>query len=130
MQKSPGAQLSRAGRHGLMDAKNKERAMQFVVLATDKPGCVALREETRPEHRVYLRKGGGRDTRVLLAGPTLDADGDRMNGTLLIVEAGSIDDVARFVAEDPYSKAGLFAHVDIRPWQRGLGQLAMAWPIP
>lgn len=97
--------------------------MQFVVLATDKPGHVELRERTRPEHRRYLRSHGVPAVHVLLAGPTLDRAGNQMNGTLLVVEAICLEDVSTFIAADPYSKAGLFAHIDIRPWRCGLGEI-------
>lgn len=97
--------------------------MQFVVFATDKQGMIGLRECTRPQHRIYLRNPGGHDVRVLLAGPTLERIGTQMNGTLLVIEAASVEAVSRFVAEDPYAKAGLFEHVEIRPWICGLGAI-------
>jgi len=104
--------------------------MQFVVLATDKTGCLELRERTRPEHRVHLRTGPEHAVRVVLAGPTFEASGVRMNGTMLVVEAESIEAVARFVAVDPYSRAGLFERVDIRPWSCGLGRIESSVPDP
>jgi uncharacterized protein YciI len=95
--------------------------MHFVVLATDRPGSVELRERTRPMHRRYLRSPGEHRVRVLLAGPTLQTSDQTMNGTLLVVEAGSREEVARFIAQDPYTQAGLFEQVDIRLWKCGLG---------
>ena len=104
--------------------------MQFVVLATDKPGSLALRERTRAEHRLHLRNGDPHRVRVLLAGPTFEQSGQRMNGTLLVVEAEAIDAVSRFVADDPYVRAGLFERIDIRPWHCGLGGIEAAVPDP
>src|ERR1700745_3205523 len=92
-----------------------ETSMQFVVLATDRPRHVEVRERTRPEHRRYLRNHGIPAVRVVSAGPTLDHAGNHMNGTLLVVEANCLNDVSMFIAADPYSKAGLFEHIDIRP---------------
>lgn len=46
-----------------------------------------------------------------------------MNGTLLIVEADDIERVRAFVKDDPYSRAGLFASVDVRAWNCGLNVL-------
>lgn len=46
-----------------------------------------------------------------------------MNGTLLIVEADDIERVRAFVADDPYSRAGLFRAVDVRPWTGGMNSL-------
>ena len=100
--------------------------MQFVVLATDRPGCLDLREKVRSGHRAYLRQEQA--ARVLLAGPTFDPAGKAMNGTMLILEAESIETVERFVAGDPYARAGLFARVDIRPWSCGMGRIDTALP--
>jgi uncharacterized protein YciI len=88
--------------------------MYFVVFNTDKPGALPTREATRPAHRVHLREHKHK-VKLHHAGPTLTDDG-KMNGTLLIVEADDIAEVRAFVADDPYSKAGIFASVDIRPW--------------
>lgn len=38
--------------------------------------------------------------------------------------------VTRFVAEDPYSKVGLFERVEIRPWNCDLGRIESAVPDP
>lgn len=97
----------------------------FAVMATDRPDSLALREKLRPAHRVWLREHPPHAVSVVQGGPTLDAGGS-MNGTLLIVEAASLREVHDFVAADPYSTAGLFAQVLIRPWQWSLGRL----PVP
>ena len=89
--------------------------LYFIVLGTDRPECLALREQLRPSHREWLREHPDHAVSVVHAGPTVDAQG-RMNGTALIVEAGAEDDVRRFVEADPYGKAGLFASVVIRSW--------------
>lgn len=104
--------------------------MQFMVLATDRPGSLELRERTRPEHRLHLRNGDPHGVRVVLAGPTLEQSGRQTTGTLLVVEAESIEAVGRFVADDPYSRAGLFERVDIRPWHCGLGRIDASVPDP
>ncbi|MNW21367.1 YciI-like protein [compost metagenome] len=44
-----------------------------------------------------------------------------MNGTLLVVEAMSLSEVQAFLGDDPYVRAGLFEHIEIRPWNWGLG---------
>ncbi len=108
-----------------MSAAIKQDAptQQFLVLATDKPGKLELRQKVRPEHRVYLRHHGVPGARIVLAGPTLEAGEGTMNGTMLVVEADNIDTVARLLEGDPYSRADLFETVDIRPWVCGFGQI-------
>jgi uncharacterized protein YciI len=44
-----------------------------------------------------------------------------MNGTLLVIEAGSLPEVEAFIQDDPYVQAGLFASIQIRPWHWSLG---------
>ena len=94
----------------------------FIVFATDHPGLGALRDQIRPRHRSYLRDTGEHGVRVHLGGPTLARHGNAMNGTLLVVEAASHEQVRDFVENDPYMRAGLFAQVEIRAWNWTLGQ--------
>jgi len=89
--------------------------LHFMVLGTDAPGLEGLRQALRPQHRAWLREHPGHDVAVVHGGPTLDEHGE-MDGTLLVVDAASRDAVERFVAEDPYVRAGLFAAVEIRAW--------------
>jgi uncharacterized protein YciI len=94
----------------------------FAVFATDRPGRAAVRAATRESHRAYLRQVHPEATLVALGGPTLD-DAGEMNGTLLVVQARSIDAVRQFVAADPYSLNDLFVSVDVREWRCGLARL-------
>ncbi len=99
--------------------------MFFLVLATDKPGVLQVRTEVRPIHCAYLRNPN-HHVKVHLEGPTLTTRGDLMNGTLLVVEADDIAAVSEFVADDPYSQAGVFQSVEIRSWAWTLGAPANA----
>ena len=99
--------------------------MYYAVWATDSLGSLSAREQVRDAHRVRLRDPGTHPVKVLHGGPTLgEADG-AMNGSLLIIEGESIEAVRRFVAEDPYSLAQVYASVEIRAWHWGLGRPAM-----
>ena len=93
----------------------------YMVIARDRADGLETREQTRPAHRRYLRNPAPHRVRVILAGPVCDTTTQLMRGTLLIVEARSTEEVARFIADDPYSRAGLFVSVDIGIWTCGLG---------
>lgn len=95
--------------------------MLYVVWASDAPGKGALRLRVREAHRARLRAPAPHPVKVLQAGPTLDAAGAEMNGSLLVVEAESLAAVRAFIEEDPYVQAGVYASVEIRPWRLGLG---------
>ncbi|MEB6589350.1 MULTISPECIES: YciI family protein [Pseudomonas] len=93
----------------------------FAVFATDKPEQGQVRERVRAAHRQYLRNPSPHFVVVRLGGPTLECAGGKMNGTLLVVEANSVEDVQAFLADDPYMQAGIFDQVVVRPWSWGLG---------
>lgn len=92
--------------------------MLFAVICTDKPDAQDLRIATREAHVKFLTEN--RD-RVIIAGPFLTEDGEGMNGSLVVIEGTSADDVRAFAANDPYAQAGLFASVEIRPWKWTIG---------
>ncbi|WP_408596118.1 YciI family protein [Pseudomonas sp. PLMAX] len=93
----------------------------FAVFATDHPDSLALRQRLRPSHQAHLRATDTHRVVVRLGGPTLDDVGAAMNGTLLVIEAGSLAEVEAFIEDDPYVQAGLFASIQIRAWHWSLG---------
>ncbi len=92
----------------------------FAIYCLDKEGLESARNQARERHRAYLRTENEHGVETVLGGPLLDEEG-RMNGTLLVVRAETLERARRFVADDPYSLSGLFRHVDIRRWAWGLG---------
>ena len=88
--------------------------MYFAFFCQDKPGALQLRLDTRPAHVEFLERLNV-EGRLGFAGPLLDGEG-KPNGTLAVVRAENIEDARSLSAADPYAKAGLFASVDIRPW--------------
>jgi uncharacterized protein YciI len=87
--------------------------MLFALICTDKPGSLAIRMENRPEHVAYLKSLGDA---LIFAGPFLQEDGKTMCGSLVVIEAPSIDAARTIAASDPFAKIGLFESVEIRPW--------------
>jgi uncharacterized protein YciI len=87
--------------------------MLYAVICTDKPDSLAMRQANRPEHLDYLASLGGV---IVLAGPFFEPLGETMNGSLIVVEAASLEAAREIAAQDPFAKAGLFASVEIRPW--------------
>jgi uncharacterized protein YciI len=87
--------------------------MLYALICTDKPDSLAIRQTKRPEHLAYLE---GLGDRIVLAGPFIDANSQAMNGSLIVIEAPSLETAQEIAAGDPFAKAGLFASVEIRPW--------------
>lgn len=92
----------------------------YVLICTDKPDSLPLRMATREAHLAFVK--ASTNVAVRLGGPFLSPEGV-MIGSMLIVEASSPEDVADFVKNDPYGKAGLFQSVDVRPWMVTVGAL-------
>ncbi len=90
----------------------------FVLTCVDKPGSLDLRLSTRETHLAYLEDVGV----VKIAGPFLDHDG-KPCGSMLVVETDDLAAAQAFGENDPYSKAGLFQSVEVRPWRLVVGQL-------
>ncbi|MBL0374065.1 hypothetical protein JJB09_18750 [Rhizobium sp. KVB221] len=88
--------------------------MLFAFICQDNPGSLQLRMDTRPEHVEWLNSINA-DGTVTFAGPFLDAEG-KPNGSLVVVKAETIERARAIAAADPYAKVGLFASVDVRPW--------------
>lgn len=89
----------------------------FAISARDKPDSLELRRSTRDSHLVHLRALGGR---LHAAGPLLDESGDPC-GSLIVAEMANAAAAREFADADPYAKAGLFAVVDVSPWNALLG---------
>lgn len=88
--------------------------MLFAFICTDKPEALPLRKEKRPEHLAYLQ---GLGDALKFAGPFTSQDGETMNGSLVVVEAPSLEAAREIANGDPFAKAGVFATVEIRPWK-------------
>jgi uncharacterized protein len=91
----------------------------FVLHCLDKPNSLELRMATRQAHLAYAGGFGGQ---MKLGGPMLNANGD-MAGSLIIMEAADQAAVEAFSAGDPYTKAGLWERVDIKPFKATIGSL-------
>jgi uncharacterized protein YciI len=87
--------------------------MLYALICTDRPGTLPVRKAHRPQHVEYLKSLG--DT-VVLAGPFTEEDGATMNGSLIVVEAASLQAARAIADSDPFAKAGVFAAVEVRPW--------------
>jgi len=93
--------------------------MLYVLLCVDDPqNGLERRAATRPDHLTYLEQAG---KQVRLAGPLLAEDGETPIGSLLIIEADSLEAAQGFADADPYSKAGVFANVNVRPFKGVVG---------
>jgi hypothetical protein len=89
----------------------------FAIVAIDRPGRLERRRATREKHLAHLKGIGGR---IRVAGPFTAEDGTPC-GSMLVIEAGSLDEAEAIAAADPYRDAGVFESVTVRPWKHIVG---------
>ena len=85
--------------------------MKFVILGFDGPDGEAKRKIHRPAHLAKMEPLD-RAGRVVLAGP-LDK-----TGSLIVIEADSLEEAQRFAREDPYTVHGVFERVEVHPFSQ------------
>ncbi|HEY6974117.1 MAG TPA: YciI family protein [Nitrospiraceae bacterium] len=84
--------------------------MKFVILGFDGPDGEAKRKIHRPAHLDNLAPLSAQG-RVVLAGPLTDK-----TGSLIVIEADSLEEAQLFAREDPYTVHGVFERVEVHPF--------------
>jgi uncharacterized protein YciI len=99
----------------LHPARSGGNAMPYVIQTQDKPDSAQIRAQARPAHLEYLTRN---QDKLLAAGALIDDDGTGGHGGVLIVDTDDRAEAERFINEDPFSKAGLFAKVTVTRWRK------------
>lgn len=86
--------------------------MAFMIYCLDKPDHLEVRMANRPAHVEHLI---AHEKQLVTGGPLLE--GERMIGSLLVVDFATRAEVDVFLAADPYSRAGLFQSVTVTPYK-------------
>jgi len=94
--------------------------MLYILFCEDKPDSEELRLANRENHLEWV---GTKTDLIKLAGPMLSDDGEHMVGSMFILDAESTEAVRGFNAEDPYTQAGLWGNVIVRPFRQVLPPL-------
>lgn len=93
--------------------------MLYMLICEDRSDDgLERRTQARPDHLAYLESLG---RKVRAAGAMLADDETTPRGSILIIEAETME-AARAIADaDPYAKAGVFDSVKIYPWRQAAG---------
>lgn len=87
----------------------------FTIYCLDIPESASLRARHVEEHKAYLSNA---PFKILISGPLLEEDRTTINGSCFIVEAESKQQVMDFNRNDPFTKAGIWSHVEIRDFAK------------
>jgi len=91
-------------------------------MCEDIPDSLPLRKESRPAHLERL-KALQADGRLVLAGPFPAVESDDpgeagFTGSLIVAEFESLTAARQWADQDPYSLAGVYARVTIKPFRQ------------
>ena len=84
--------------------------MKFAIFGKDGPDGTIKRPLYRQAHLQRLEQWA-QQGKVILAGPLTDK-----TGSLMVVEAESLEEVQTFAKEDPYTIHGVFQEVTVHPF--------------
>ena len=79
--------------------------MRFVCHLRDRPEAGELRKAIRPAHKEYLARVADR---ICVAGPLLSDDQAQMIGSLLVIDFLSRAAAEAWLAEEPFTRAGVY----------------------
>ena len=85
----------------------------FMMQGFDDAGGAEIRKATRPAHLEWIATLGDK---VKLGGPMLNEDGTTPVGSVIFLEAASLEEAKAIYAEDPYRHAKLWRRIEIRPF--------------
>jgi uncharacterized protein len=89
--------------------------MPYAIITRDKPDSLQLRNEVRGPHLEYLTTNADK---LLAAGAQTDDAGQGGYGGIIIVDTEDRAEAERFIQNDPFTKAGLFAGIEVVRWRK------------
>ncbi|MDP1743052.1 MAG: YciI family protein [Polaromonas sp.] len=96
--------------------------MIYIFHLIDKPDSGELRLRIRPEHKAYLAE---MSDHIAFAGPLMAEDGQAMIGSLLAINFDSRAAAQAWLADEPFTRAGVYAissvHAFVNLWPQKAG---------
>ena len=84
--------------------------MIYTFVLLDKANALDLRQKLRPSHRAYISQVADR---IAFAGGLVGDDGKTRVGSLLAIDFHSREAATAWLNEEPFTKGGLYASVQI-----------------
>ena len=89
--------------------------MPYAIITRDKPSHLHLRTALREPHLAYLEAN---KHRLLAAGAMTDDEGQGGYGGIILVDTDDRVEAFAFIQEDPFTKGGLFASIEVVRWRK------------
>ena len=96
----------------------------FAIIGYDVAESTELRRATRPAHIARLKELES-EGRLVIAGPTpiSHVETSAMSGSIIIAAFDSLQTAQDWANNDPYFAAGVYSHVEIKPFIQALPQV-------
>lgn len=96
--------------------------MLYAIIGQDQPSSLENRLASRPAHLARLQSLQDQG-RLVLAGPfpaidSPDPGPAGFSGSLIVAEFASLDEARDWADADPYVAAGVYAHVEVKPFRK------------
>lgn len=99
----------------------------FAIIGHDVANSQSLRQQHRPAHLARVEQLA-QDKRLMVAGPTpiehATTPSPAMSGSVIIADFTDLAAAEAWVNADPYFIAGVYSHVDIKPFIQALPAVA------
>lgn len=100
--------------------------MIFAFYMRDRLDAGTIRRDVRPAHKAYLALVADK---MAFAGPLIGADGESMAGSLLAIDFDDRAAADAWLAQEPFTLAGLYGQVQISEF-RNLWPQKAGFPPP
>ncbi|PSO31905.1 YciI family protein [Bradyrhizobium sp. MOS002] len=95
--------------------------MLFAIHALDRAGALPARLANYDAHKAFLSDTTRFGVKIVMSGPLVSDDGERMIGSLFLIEAPGRRDVEAFNRADPFAAADIWDKVTITGFLRRQG---------
>ena len=92
--------------------------MLFAIHCLDHADALPVRQAHYEAHRAYLAEP---PVEVVISGPLVSDDGQRMIGSLIVVDAADRAAAVAFNRGDPFFAAGIWAQVSVHAFNKRVG---------
>ena len=93
--------------------------MLYAIIAEDVNDSLAARKQARPAH-VERLKSLEAESRLVLAGPHPQINGEGFSGSLIVAEFADLVSAQVWADSDPYITAGVYHKVTVKPFNKVL----------
>jgi uncharacterized protein len=95
--------------------------MLFAIHAIDRANALPTRLANYDAHKAFLTDTSRFGVKIVMSGPLVSDDGEKMIGSLFLIEAPDRATVETFNRADPFAAAGIWERVSITGFLRRQG---------